>query len=89
MDFLRLSDPRSGYAEPVNQIPSYAWGEGTGYYVEPKDQQTNFYIDHLARGSYLVWYLPWWSDGARLLLCPRVRGTYRRSTYPDRPPSPR
>ena len=56
MDFLRLSDPRSGYAEPVNQIPSYAWGEGTGYYLEPKDQQTNFYIDHLARGSYLVWY---------------------------------
>ena len=56
MDFLRLSDPRSGYTEPANQIPSYAWGEGTGYYLEPKDQQTNFYIDHLARGSYLVWY---------------------------------
>ena len=56
MDFLRLSDPRSGYTEPVNQIPSYAWGEGTGYYLEPKDQQTNFYIDHLPRGSYLVWY---------------------------------
>ena len=56
MDFIQLSDPRPGFAEPIKQQPFYAWGAGTGYYVEPKDGVTNFYIDALNRGTYLLSY---------------------------------
>ena len=54
MDFIQVIDPRSGFTEPIKQQPFYAWGAGTGYYVEPKDSVTNFYIDHLNRGTYLL-----------------------------------
>ena len=56
MDFIQVSDPRPGFAEPIKQQPFYAWGAGTGYYVEPKDGVTNFYIDALNRGMYLLSY---------------------------------
>ena len=56
MDFIQVSDPRPGFAEPIKQQPFYAWGAGTGYYVEPKDGGTNFYFDALNRGTYLLSY---------------------------------
>jgi len=56
MDFVKLSDPRPGYCEPVQQRPGYTWGAGTGYYVEPMDAVTNFYFDHLNRGTYTLDY---------------------------------
>ena len=56
MDFIQVSDPRPGFAEPSKQQPFYAWGAGTGYYVEPKDGVTNFYLDALNRGTYLLSY---------------------------------
>lgn len=56
MDFVRLSDPRLGYAEPVVQIPGYTWGGGTAYYYEPRDVATNFYFDRLSRGTYYLEY---------------------------------
>ena len=56
MDFIQVSDPRPGFAEPIKQQPFYAWGAGTGYYVEPKDGVTNFYFDALNRGTYLLSY---------------------------------
>ena len=56
MDFIQVSDPRPGFAEPIKQQPFYAWGAGTGYYVEPKDGVTNFYIDALNRGTYHLSY---------------------------------
>ena len=54
LDFVQVVDPRPGFTEPIIQKPGYEWGEGTGYYVEPKDSVTNFYIDHLNRGTYLL-----------------------------------
>ena len=56
MDFIQVIDPRSGFTEPIKQQPHYAWGAGTGYYVEPKDTVTNFYIDALNRGTYHLSY---------------------------------
>ena len=56
MDFIQVFDPRPGFAEPIKQQPFYAWGAGTGYYVEPKDGVTNFYFDALNRGTYLLSY---------------------------------
>lgn len=56
LNFVQVVDPRPGFTEPIIQKPGYEWGEGTGYYVEPKDTETNFYIDHLNRGTYLLSY---------------------------------
>ena len=56
LDFVQVIDPRPGFTEPIIQKPGYEWGEGTGYYVEPKDTETNFYIDHLNRGTYHLSY---------------------------------
>lgn len=56
LDFVQVIDPRPGFTEPIIQKPGYEWGEGTGYYVEPKDTETNFYIDHLNRGTYFLSY---------------------------------
>ena len=56
LDFVQVIDPRPGFTEPIIQKPGYEWGEGAGYYVEPKDTETNFYIDHLNRGTYLLSY---------------------------------
>ena len=56
IDFVKLSDPRPGYSEAVQQLPGYSWGGGTGYYVEPMDTATNFYFDHLNRGTYTLDY---------------------------------
>lgn len=56
LDFVTLRDPRPGFAEPIVQTASYQWGAGTGYYVEPKDKETNFYFDHLLRGEYILEY---------------------------------
>lgn len=56
LDFVTLRDPRPGFAEPIVQTASYQWGAGTGYYVEPKDKETNFYFDHLLRGEYVLEY---------------------------------
>lgn len=56
IDFVKLSDPRPGYSEAVQQLPGYSWGGGTGYYVEPMDTVTNFYFDHLNRGTYTLDY---------------------------------
>ena len=56
LDFVQVIDPRPGFTEPIIQKPGYEWGEGTGYYIEPKDGVTNFYIDHLNRGTYLLSY---------------------------------
>ena len=56
LDFVTLRDPRPGFAEPIIQTAQYQWGAGTGYYVEPKDKETNFYFDHLLRGEYVLEY---------------------------------
>lgn len=56
LDFVRLSDPRLGCAEPVESTARYMWGGGTSYYVEPRHSETRFYFDYLSRGEYRLEY---------------------------------
>ena len=56
LDFVALHDPRAGFAEPIIQTAGYRWGAGTGYYVEPRDKETNFFFDRLKRGEYTLEY---------------------------------
>lgn len=56
LDFVRLSDPRVGCAEPTNILAGYRWATGAPHYFEPRDEETAFYFDHLRRGQYKLEY---------------------------------
>lgn len=57
LDFVRLSDPRVGCAEPLTTLAGYRWGYGrAAHYFEPRDAETAFYFDHLRRGQYVLEY---------------------------------
>lgn len=56
LDFVAITDPRLGCAEPIRQVPGFHWGAGTGYYIEPRDKSTVFYIHSLSAGTYTLDY---------------------------------
>ncbi|MES2005651.1 MAG: alpha-2-macroglobulin family protein [Bacteroidota bacterium] len=56
MDYLHLKDMRAAAMEPVNVLSGYKWQDGLGYYESTKDVSSNFFIDHLAKGTYVFDY---------------------------------
>lgn len=56
MDYLHLKDMRAASTEPVNVLSGYKWQDGLGYYENTKDASTNFFIDHLRKGTYVFDY---------------------------------
>jgi 5-hydroxyisourate hydrolase-like protein (transthyretin family) len=56
MDYLHLKDMRAAAMEPVNVLSGYRWQDGLGYYESTKDVSTNFFIDHLSKGTYVFEY---------------------------------
>jgi hypothetical protein len=56
MDYLHLKDMRAASMEPINVLSGYKWQEGLGYYESTKDASTNFFIDHLRKGTYVFDY---------------------------------
>ena len=56
MDFVQLKDQRGACFEPVGNISGYRWDDGIGYYVDIKDTSTNFFFDHLGKGTYVLEY---------------------------------
>ena len=49
-DFVQVEDRRAACMEHVGQLSGYHWG----YYCAPKDCQTNYYFDMLAKGKHVV-----------------------------------
>ena len=49
-DFVEVVDKRPACFEPVNQLSGYRWG----YYVSPRDETTNYYIDRLSKGIHKI-----------------------------------
>ena len=49
-DFVQVEDKRAACLEPVNQLSGYQWG----YYLETKDNVTNYFFSHLSKGSHVV-----------------------------------
>jgi uncharacterized protein YfaS (alpha-2-macroglobulin family) len=47
---------RAASMEPINVLSGYKWQEGLGYYESTKDASTNFFIDHLRKGTYVFDY---------------------------------
>lgn len=56
MDYLHLKDMRAAAMEPVNVLSGYKWQDGLGYYESTKDVSSNFFIDHLPKGTYVFEY---------------------------------
>jgi hypothetical protein len=56
MDYVHMKDMRASGFEPVNVISQYKFQDGLGYYESTKDASTNFFFDHLNKGTYVFEY---------------------------------
>ncbi|RYZ23560.1 MAG: alpha-2-macroglobulin [Chitinophagaceae bacterium] len=56
MEYVHLKDLRPSCIEPVSVLSGYRWQEGLGYYEQTRDISTNFFIDYLPRGTYVLEY---------------------------------
>jgi hypothetical protein len=56
MEYVHLKDLRASCLEPVNVLSRYRWDGGLGYYENTRDISTNFFIDHLPRGTFVIEY---------------------------------
>jgi hypothetical protein len=56
MEFIHLKDQRPSSVEPVNVLSEYKWQDGLGYYESTRDTASHFFIDSLAKGTYVFEY---------------------------------
>jgi hypothetical protein len=56
MEYVHMKDMRASCMEPVNVLSGYQWQDGLGYYESTKDASTNFFFDHLRKGTYVFEY---------------------------------
>lgn len=56
MEYVHIKDMRASGFEPENVISHYKWQDGFGYYESTRDAATNFFIDYLAKGTYIFEY---------------------------------
>lgn len=59
MDFVHIKDLRASGLEPVEQVSTYRYREGIGYYQNPKDTHTNFFFSQFPKGTYVIEYPLW------------------------------
>ena len=56
MEFVHLQDMRAASFEPADNISSYHYQDGLGYYQAINDVSTDFFISSLPRGKYVFEY---------------------------------
>jgi len=56
MEFVQLKDMRASCFEPIQTMSGTKWADRLIYYQIPKDASTNFYFDHLPKGTYVLEY---------------------------------
>jgi hypothetical protein len=56
MEFVHLKDMRASCFEPQQVISGIRWTNSLIYYQSTKDASTNFYFDHLPKGTYVLEY---------------------------------
>lgn len=56
MEYVHMKDMRASSFEPVNVLSQYKWQGGLGYYETTKDASTNFFFNHLQKGTYVFEY---------------------------------
>jgi hypothetical protein len=55
-EFIHVKDMRAASLEPENMLSGYRWQDRLGYYESPKDASTNFFMDYLRKGTYVLEY---------------------------------
>ncbi len=56
MEFVHIKDMRAATFEPVDVLSGYKYQNNLSYYQSTRDAATNFFIDYLSKGSYVIDY---------------------------------
>lgn len=56
IEFVHLKDMRASCFEPQQTLSGTQWNGNLIYYQATKDASTNFYFDHLPKGTYVLEY---------------------------------
>lgn len=56
MDFVQIKDDRATCMEPLQAVSGFRWSNGLGYYQATKDASTQFFIDQMRKGTYVIEY---------------------------------
>ncbi len=56
LEYVHMKDMRAACMEPLDVISGYRWQDGLGYYQSTKDVSTDFFFDHLPRGTHVFDY---------------------------------
>ncbi|TVR89703.1 MAG: hypothetical protein EA411_01790 [Saprospirales bacterium] len=56
MEYIHLKDMRPSALEPGNVLSGYRWSGGLSYYLSSRDAVTEFFIQRLPRGTYVLEY---------------------------------
>ncbi len=56
MDYVQMKDMRASCMEPIDVISEYKYQDGLGYYQSTRDAATNFFFDHVRKGTYVFEY---------------------------------
>ena len=82
MDFVQIKDDRAACMEPLQAVSGFRWGNGLGYYQATKDASTQFFIDQMRKGTYVIEYQDRRISGRNcncsVCLCSGIRRAYER-----------
>ena len=53
-EYVCLRAPRPSATEPAQQLSGYRWQSGLGYYQAMHDASTEYFMDRLPRGTYVI-----------------------------------
>ena len=53
-EYVCLKAPRPSATEPAQQLSGYRWQSGIGYYQAMHDASTEYFMDRLPRGTYVI-----------------------------------
>lgn len=53
-EYVNLRAPRAACAEPAEQLSGYRYQGGLGYYRAVRDAHTDYFFDHLPKGTYVL-----------------------------------
>lgn len=56
LEYVHLKDRRAASLEPTEQLSTYRYEGGIGFYFSPDDLAVHYFIDYLPRGTYTVEY---------------------------------
>ncbi len=56
MEYVHMKDQRGAGTEPVSVLSQYKYQDGLRYYESTRDTASHFFIDYLAKGTYVFEY---------------------------------